>query len=238
MIFISRLILKFKSCGDLKYSCINNYDIQGFIYSLLKDTDLSVYHNVKGFKFFNFSNIFPVSDFKIDEFKNLIISSPNDLLINVLKDSLSEVKVFRLNKYYFRLENITFLNSKVKSRVLTSTPIVLFENNRENRYYSFKSNPDFNFYFNRLKDNALKKYNAFTGENFVLDGELFSSFSFRKEVAVPISKKGEKFLIIGSLWSLLEFNINKENKDFYQFLFDTGFGEKNSLGFGMLNNKR
>jgi CRISPR-associated endoribonuclease Cas6 len=235
---MSRLILKFKSCGDLKYSCIGKYDIQGFIYSLLKSTDLSVYHNVKGFKFFNFSNIFPVSDFKVDNCKNLIISSPNVLFINVLKDSLKDVKVFRLNKYYFRLEKVTFLNTKVGSKLISSTPIVLFENNRENKYYSFKSSPDFNFYFNRLKDNALKKYNAFKGENFVLDGELFSSFSFRKEVAVPVTKKGDKFLIIGSLWNLLELDINKNNKDFYQFLFDVGFGEKNSLGFGMLNNKR
>lgn len=235
---ISRLIIKFKSCADLEYSCIGKYDVQGFLYSLLKGTDLSVYHNVRGFKFFNFSNIFPVADFKVGDVRSLIVSSPNDLFIQVLKDSLDGLDGFRLNKFYFTLVSVRFLRTKVGSCLITSTPIVLFEDNRVNRYYSFKSGPDFDFFFNRLLDNALKKFNAFTDDDFVLDGELFNSFSFKKEVAVKVSKKGNSFLIIGSLWNSLEFDLNQGNKGFYQFLFDVGLGEKNSLGFGMLNNKR
>ena len=33
----------------------------------------------------------------------------------------------------------------------------------------------------------------------------------------------------------LEFDLSSQNKNFYNFLFDNGIGEKNSLGFGFLN---
>lgn len=34
-----RLIIKFNPLSDCKYDAIGKYDIQGFIYSLLKDTE-------------------------------------------------------------------------------------------------------------------------------------------------------------------------------------------------------
>ncbi|MEN4018457.1 MAG: CRISPR-associated endoribonuclease Cas6 [Methanobacterium sp.] len=51
-------------------------------------------------------------------------------------------------------------------RFITSTPIVLFENNRDNKYYSLKNNGDFSFFLERVKENALKKYNAYYGEDY------------------------------------------------------------------------
>ena len=114
----------------------------------------------------------------------------------------------------------------------------MFKDNKINRYYSFKQNPDFNFFLNRVKDNSIKKYNAFYDDEFELNGNLFSSFEFVREVSIRIKKNGNSFIVIGSLWRDLEVNLTKDNKKFYKFLFDTGLGEKNSLGFGFLNCKR
>ena len=130
---------------------------------------------------------------------------------------------------------VLILKSHSCSNFISATPIVLFEDNLNNRYYSFKQNQDFNFFFNRLKDNAIKKYNAFCGSDFSLDTELFTNFEFAREVSIRIKKNEKQFIIIGSLWKNLEFNITNENKDFYEFLFENGLGEKNSLGFGFLN---
>lgn len=136
------------------------------------------------------------------------------------------------------VESIKIINPKKVNKFISSTPIVLFEDNSKNQYYSFKQNPDFEFFFNRLKDNAVKKYNAYTGNEFILEENLFNSFEFNKEVSVRVKKNNNAFIIIGSLWKSLEADINKENKGFYKFLLDTGLGEKNSLGFGMLNDVR
>lgn len=193
---------------------------------------------MKGFKFFSFSNIFPVSDFKKDESKNLIISSPNQNLIRALYSQLNELENFYLNKFNMGIENIKVINPKNYDKFISSTPVVLFEDNTKNQYYSFNNKPDFNFFFERLKDNAVKKYNAFSGLDFTLENDLFESFEFGREVSVRVTKDGNTFIVIGSLWKNLEANINKENRNFYRFLLDVGLGEKNSLGFGMINDRR
>ena len=232
-----RLIIKFESLSNISYDAIGKYDILGFIYNVLNETDLRIYHSIKGFKFFTFSNIFPVSEFKKGTTKTLIISSANDTFINVMADYLNNIGEIRLNKFIFNLIKVNTIKTKVTSKIITGTPICLFEDNIKNKYYSFNSHPDFNFFFERLKDNSLKKFNAFYNTDFNLDDNLFSNFSFKREVAIRLNKKGNKFIIIGSLWNSLEFNLNKNNRDFYQFLFDVGFGEKNSLGFGFVNKK-
>ena len=231
-----RLMIVFEPKEYVKYSDIDKYDVQGFIYSLLKNSSLfNNLHDIVGFKFFNFSNIFPISDFEKNTLKKLIISSPNPDFIRSLYDELNKISTFRLNKYKMEILKIKVLRNKKSSKFISSTPIVLFEDNENNRYYFFKQNPNFDFFFNRLKDNAIKKYNAFYDDDFELESDLFSGFELVREVSVRVKKDGNSFIIIGSLWKNLEFELTNQNKDFYNFLFDNGLGEKNSLGFGFLN---
>lgn len=229
-------MIKFEPKEDLSYNDIDKYTIQGFIYSLLKiDSSFNKLHDTLGFKFFNFSNIFPVSDFKKNSLKKLIISSPNDKLIKSLYYQLKNKTSFKLKNYKMELLKTIILKNNDCSNFISSTPIVLFEDNKKNKYYSFKQNSDFNFFFERLKENSIKKYNAFYDSDFSLDSDLFTNFEFAREVSVRINKNGNQFIIIGSLWKNLEYNLTRQNKDFYKFLFDNGLGEKNSLGFGFLN---
>ncbi|RJS49024.1 MAG: CRISPR-associated endoribonuclease Cas6 [Methanobacterium sp.] len=229
-----RIILKFSPGEQLSYDSINKYTIQGFIYSLFKETPFSNYHDFKGFKFFCFSNIFPVSDFKPKEIKNLIISSPKEGFIRTLFDVLKKKEYFYLGKYRMEIMDVRIFQPKLTRRFITSTPIVLFENSRENKYYSIKKTNDFSFFMDRIKENALKKYNAYQNSDYYFEGNLFDRFEFDREVAVRIKKADNMFLIIGTLWKNLE-KFNMDDKRFYKFLMDTGIGEKNSLGFGMLN---
>ena len=89
-----------------------------------------------------------------------------------------------------------------------------------------------------LKENALKKYTAYTQDEINLESDLFDSFEFNREVSMRIIMKNQTFIIIGSLWKVLEKNIAREDRKFYNFLFDCGLGEKNSLGMGFINNRR
>lgn len=231
-----RLMIKFEPKEFIKYSDIDKYTIQGFIYSILKnDSTFNSLHDILGFKFFNFSNIFPISDFEKNSLKKLIISSPNDEIIKSLYNQLKNKTSFKLKNYNMELLKVTILKKSICSSFISSTPIVLFEDNKNNKYFSFKQDPDFNFFFERLKDNAVKKYTAFNGNDFTLDSDLFTNFEFAREVSIRINKNGNQFIVIGSLWKNLEFDLTNQNKDFYNFLFDNGLGEKNSLGFGFLN---
>lgn len=235
-----RIMITFEPIDEVEYENIDKHSIQGFIYSLLKNELFSFLHDQKGFKFFNFSNIFPISKFERNTIKKLLISSPNEKLIKYLYKTLKNKTIFYLKNYKMELLKVKILKNKYcKSSFQTSTPIVLFEKNQENKYYSFNNqNKDFEFFFSRLKDNAIKKYNAFYNEDYYFDGPIFENIKFKREVSIMLDKNNNQFMIIGSLWDLLKINYNKKNKKFYKFLFDCGLGEKNSLGFGFLNYSR
>jgi len=209
------------------------------IYSLLKNTDLASYHDSSKFKFFCFSDIFPLGDFKPKVSKYLLISSPNDYLIDTLTKSLIYTDKVTLKGIEFKLENIKRFTPKVGNRWISGSPIVLYKDNRKNLYYSFERNGDLNFFLERIKENAIKKYNVFFDDKFTIDENVFDRLNFRKEVVVKDFKGGSEFIFIGSVWRLLEkFRINNEHRKFYNFIMECGLGEKNSLGFGFVNPMR
>lgn len=229
-----RIILKFKPLTTQPYNAIGNYDIQGFIYNLLKGTYFHNHHLHKGFKFFTFSNIFPITPYSPDNEKTMIIASPNANLTWHIYEQLKNRSIFNLNKYPMQIVSVRKSFQEAKNHIITATPIVLFEDNTSNRYFSFKKD-EFEFFFKRLENNSLKKYNAYYKEDLTLKEPLITSFKFRKEVPVNIKLHGETILLIGSLWTL-KFNSSDDMRKIRQFLFDTGLGEKNSLGMGFINN--
>ena len=169
----------------------------------------------------------------------MIISSPEDRLIKTIYYKLKTIDNLRLGDETYTLIDCKLIKTpKHFNFFKTSTPIILFHNQtRSNHCYSFKKDDiNFNWFFNRLKENALKKYNAFYDEEYCFDESLFTSFSFKREVAMNFERYGHRFLLIGSLWDKLCINESKDNRKFYRFIYDAGLGEKNSTGFGMLNN--
>ena len=120
-----RILLEIISCQNAKYKLINNYIIQGFIYNLLRDTEFAWLHSYKGFKFFNFSNIFPVEDFKVDRKYKLIISSPNGKLIRTIYRKLKTHKEIKLGTLDFRISRIRRFDLKLRFPWNTATPIIL-----------------------------------------------------------------------------------------------------------------
>ena len=231
-----RLKLDIISEEDFSYQDINKHMIQGMIYSYLWDTEYEKMHEEKKFKFFSFSDIFPPTDFKKGEEKNLIISSPNKKFIEVLYQKIKDENYIYFGNKGFMIKKISKFNLPLRRKFITGSPIVLYQDNRENLYFSFERNPDLSFFLERLKNNALKKYNAFYGETMVLEETIFDKIIFGREVVVPLKKGKNKFLIIGTTWKRLEkFKYNRDERKLYRFIMDCGLGEKNSLGFGFLN---
>ena len=229
-----RLLLKFNNSEKINPYIISKFEIQGFIYSLLKGTRYNYLHDKKGFKFFCFSNIFLIHDDL-----HLIISSPDNKMIKTLYYKLKTIDTLRLGEKIYLVNELKLINMpKTFNYFTTSTPIILFHNQTKNNHcYSFKKDDiNYNWFFERLKDNALKKYNAFYDDEYFFEGSLFSSFSFKREVAMNFKRKNQKFLLIGSLWDKLDCEIDKSNLKFYRFIYENGLGEKNGLGYGMLNN--
>ncbi len=232
-----RLLIRLQTKTTMLYDNISKHDIQGFIYNMLRDTPFVSVHDRKGFKFFTFSDLYPSSKIlRENSILNLLIASPEIEFIKTLHEKTNELNEVRLGPGQFKMLGTKMFKLKLSSRFITGSPIVLYKSNTDNVYFSFKRDGDLLFFLERLKDNAIKKYQAYYGEEAKIHGEIFDSLVFRKEVVLPVRMKDKSFIVIGSLFSELHKMINgwRERK-FYSFLMDCGLGEKNSLGFGFIN---
>ncbi|MEM3255803.1 MAG: CRISPR-associated endoribonuclease Cas6 [Thermoplasmata archaeon] len=233
-----RLLLKLSSSKMIPENQFDKYSFQSAIYSTLINTNFEGYHNKPGYKFFTFSDFFPSGDLIPKNIKNIIISSPNYDLIKTIYEYFDEKRVIYLRNYALDILELKFFKIKEKfNSVVTGSPIVIYDENKKNKYFSFRDNGSISFFLRRLKENAIKKYCAYKKiDNFDLNSLIFDSLKFRKEVVVNLKKGDKQFFFIGSLWYYLKkSHINSKYFDFYRFILDTGLGEKNSLGFGFLN---
>ncbi len=163
-----RLLIEFISKDNYKYE-MDNYYIQGFIYSLLKGTDFEYLHDRKGSKFFCFSNIFPIDDYKNGSKKFLIISSPMKDFIKVLFEKTSERIGCETTIGSKRLiiSNCKIFDVKLKFPWETATPIVLrsgweiYIKSSEKIYKIFTKNSDLKKELEKYKSRDNISINSF-----------------------------------------------------------------------------
>ncbi len=232
------MLISLQSDEMVDESAFSKYSLQSAIYYILRDEGMGDYHNRKGFKFFSFSDFFPSGSLEKGKKVNFMFSSPNPEIVLHLKRGLQRTGVMYLNSSVLKVAGMElFAISSRQNAFITGSPVVLYENNKQNVYFSFRDGGNFEFFLKRIKENAEKKYRAFTGnDSFSLKGPIFDSFKFGKEVAVRLNKSGKNFLMIGTVWKMLrKEKIERNELDFYRFIIDAGIGEKNSLGFGFLN---
>ena len=238
-----RIILKLKSSTTFSIKFEYHSKIQGFLYSILKNTSFDYLHDKKGFKFFSFSNIFKVKD---NNLFNLIISSPSSKLIREIAYHLQKIRENNIPLEIgntFVLETFTILNYNLSFpiKIITASPIIIRIPLKRFSEYSEKSNPynmiywrdsyPLDLFIEFLELNLKKKYYEFS--NYKIKDRIFEQFTFKKQVSTRILI-GNRFIpIIGSLWEFCFFK--HISQDFQLFALDCGLGERNSMGFGFMN---
>jgi len=211
---------------------------QSALYSKLRQAGVSGIHDGNNFRFFTFSDFFPSGPMEKGGKKSVIVSSPSEDFIYQLLESFDHSRDVYLGNAQLSVSDIKFVNFRYSPKAFTTgSPIVLYKDNRTNLYFSLRRGDSLAFFLTRLKDNAVKRYRQFSGdENFDLPHPIFDNATFNREVAVRVRKMGKEFIIIGSAWYKLErFMLKRREEAFYSFVMDAGLGEKPSLGFGMLN---
>lgn len=247
-----RILIQLKVLKDCNYDLKYFHKLQGFIYTLLKETEYKILHDKKNYKFFCFSNIFPLGDLKSGEVKKFIISSPDRVFIKILMNKLEELKDLRkainIGEMLFEIEKITPFNLKLKRslKLISATPIIIRipERNydkygipqefRKKRYVYWRPEYSFEAFVKQLEENLFKKYNEFYKTN-VETLPLFEQFKFNKSVVSHVIISGKEYKMVGSIWRFGFSYLNQEQKKILEFGIDCGFGERNSLGFGFIN---
>lgn len=228
-----------------------HYLLQGFVYSLLRNSTFKQIHDKEGYKFFCFSNIFPACDLKQGDVRHLLISSPDRDFVRHISSKLNEKKRSREKVSVGSMEfdvkkvEILYVSLKVPFTVITGTPIVVRVPREKYEKFDVKTRHPYEYLYWRqehplemfveqLEDNLRKKYAEFTGLDAGSE-PIIQRFMFRKQVSTRVLMKGLEQVVIGSIW---EFWFNdSSNRKLIEFGLDAGFGERNSLGFGFMNVK-
>jgi CRISPR-associated endoribonuclease Cas6 len=259
-----RLLLKLSPKKSHVYMNDYHYHLQAAVYSLIRDGGLPDLHEKKGYKFFCFSNIFPFGDFRMNEEKRLLISSPSSEIISAIADSVrrkaetgDELKVGDMVFSIGTFEGPFRLNlQRPKTVVKSETPIViripkyrLPHDVRFSRYkyvYWRETLPP-SYFVSQLIDNAekkLKELRETRGESNLTESfnadTISNSLSFARflrTVSKKVSIRGSEHLIIGSLWECGFIIRSDEDAQVLESILDCGLGERNSLGFGFCNVK-
>jgi len=237
-----RLLLNLRSLKDSAYDSKYYHKLQGLIYNSLR-SHYSPLHDKNGYKFFCFSNIFPIQDMKEGEARNLIISSPDSALLKLLQENLPEN--INIGDISFQIEKSRIINPKLNnpSRILAATPIVMripqwtypdYGIQSDKSYVYWRKSYPFNAFIRQIEANLFKKYNEFYNTSLE-EFPIFEQFIFKKETCNPAIIDGKEYPLIGSIWEFLFNNLSRDQKKLLEFGLDCGFGERNSLGFGFVN---
>jgi CRISPR-associated endoribonuclease Cas6 len=158
------------------------HKLQGFVYhKLINSTRFNNLHDLKSYKLFCFSNIFPGPVVKSGQIRNFIFSSPNVSLVeevfNTIK-SFIETKNIQANiveQVYevISAEKIQVMITGNLCRIRTSTPLTIRipEMNyshynippqvRKNKFIYWRSNLPASVLLDLVRNNILKKYRFF-----------------------------------------------------------------------------
>ena len=234
-VMLMRISIKFFPLNFDDY-IFNKYDIQGMIYSTTFTGGITNMHDGNKFRFFTFSDVFPFNSVQKNTLYNMIISSPDVSFIDTIFGVLNKENYFYLSNIKFRIAEIKKFDLPLTKNFITGSPVVLYKDNKQNKYFSLKRQDPVTFFLRRIKENAVKKFNAFFNEDININHLIFDRLKFHKEISLLLKKRGREFNIIGTMWYNLELTrLNKKEIKFYKFIMDAGIGEKNSLGFGFLN---
>lgn len=124
---MTRLLVKLRATDDSRYEMEYHRDVQGLIYNLLRGSAYDN-HNKQGYKFFTFSNIFPFSNMRKNDQRNLMISSPSDDFVSYVKEQLEYLQDIRIAQMKFKIEHCNKIDMKLPEydtfSLITATPII------------------------------------------------------------------------------------------------------------------
>jgi CRISPR-associated endoribonuclease Cas6 len=239
--------LRLKPLKEFIPSFEYHHKVQGFIYSLLRNTSFVKLHDKKGYKFFSFSNIFQSKNYDQPIF-NLLISSPSSDFIEQISYQLQKIidvqipieidGLFALQK----IDVVSTRNFAFPLEVITGTPTLIRIPLERFSKLSTESAPYTSIYWrcshpiqlfiDAVESNLKKKYKDFSKGSYI-NGRIIEVFKFKKQVSTRIEVNNVKVTVIGSIW---EFTFSDTvRREVQLFALDCGLGERNSLGFGFLN---
>lgn len=251
-----RVLIDLIASKDQTIEKMQYHKLQGFVYkNLINSSPFRELHDLKTYKYYCYSNIFPPSSTKKGERRFLIFSSPNKYLVDSIFSTIGQ---YIENKNTINIGDMSFVPSSArllkkntyfanKSLVVTSTPITVRlpekcysqyfipSTMQKPKFIYWRSNLSSSILIKLLEDNIKKKYEHFFDIKLDNDFSFISEFELLKETIIHLPVSNSTIKIPASFWKFQFDTSNRKNQDIFNFILDCGLGERNSYGFGFLN---
>ncbi len=217
-----------------------NHILSAIIYRKIADLDLAAkLHFSKDFKFFTFSQIY-FSKWKrgkqgfisLDGKLSFYISSPNDQLIKSLVEGHLENTEVDFKGKKMLVEQVELLKKpefKGKMQMKTMSPVsASIKREIDGKLKIWDLGPGDERFYESIQKNLINKYVSFYGD---YDGDTWVRIRPNIKTA-----KRRRIEIKGDFHRcfMMEFEMEADPR-LIQFAYDCGLGERNSMGFGMVN---
>lgn len=216
-----------------------NHVLSAIIYRKIADLDLAAkLHFSKDFKFFTFSQIY-VPQFKLtkrgvlsrDGKLEFYVSSPNDDLIKSLVEGHLENSEVNFKGDKLLVEQIELLKQplfKENMKMKTMSPVMArIKREVDGKLKIWDLGPGDERFYESVQKNLINKYIKFYGD---FNGDRWVKIRPNME-----SAKRRRIDIKGNFHRgfMMNFEIEADSR-LLEFAYDCGLGEKNSMGFGMV----
>ncbi len=185
------------------------------------------YHETNQYKNYCFGGLYPIEKdgiYKSDSIYTITIRTVDSKLAQYFS------KVLR-NHYTNSMKGLTVENrvlpKKVIGEIYSLTPVV---QKTEDGYW--KNQMSFEEFERRLFENAVKKYNRYTGKKIDEDFQLYTNITFLNRK--PIANQYKGIRLLGDKVNL-KIEDNAQAQELAYFLLGVGIGEMNSRGTGYCN---
>ncbi|HHW31435.1 MAG TPA: CRISPR-associated endoribonuclease Cas6 [Clostridiaceae bacterium] len=233
--------LSFSSEKDIILPIHYNNLIQAFIYNNIDKRLAAFLHeygyisNGRSFKLFSFSNILckgkkEEQSFSFGKKIEFVVASPLEYFCKSIANYMLQRDILYLGQNYIKTEQMQVINKKIEKDeivIKTLSPIVAYSTliRPDGRKYTCYFRPEESDFSRIITENLVKKYNVLSNDNLVA----YDWISF-----TPVGRARQNLVyykdtvIKGATGKF----IVKGDKKLLQVGIDTGFGSKNSQGFG------
>ena len=185
------------------------------------------YHETNGYKYYSFGGLYPVEKdgiYKKDRIYTITVRTVDMELAQYFSKTLKDYHTSFIKG--LTVEN-RVLPKKVIEEIYSVTPVI---QKTEGGYW--KNQMSLEEYERRLFENAIKKYNQFTGERIDEDFQLYTNITFLNRK--PIGNLYKGIQLLGDK-VCLKIADNAQAQELSYFLLGVGLCESNSRGYGYCN---
>lgn len=223
---VVELAMKLYLQTDIDYKDLQSKLIAFVDRSICKEKEFLAMHTDKKYTQYVFSGLFPLETDKVYKKGKVYTLTIRTINYRLAQYFAQKVVHERDDSFKALACEVRILPKKMIEKIYSLTPVIL-----KNDAGYWKKALSVEEFERRLQENAIKKYEAFTGEKLE-EFQLYTALEFTNRTPIAIHYKGIKLLGDKVTLQIAE---NETAQKVAYFLLGVGILENNSRGCGFLN---